>query len=91
MPGNYYALTDNMQTIEKFYDTAGERDKVFAGKSEERMKKDDRKIAALVAGGFHTPTLTNILAEAGYSYVVISPKVTTKTDENLYRSALKND
>ena len=91
MPGNYYVLTDNMQTIEKFYETAGERDRVFASKSEERMKKDDRKIAALVAGGFHTPTLTNILAEAGYSYVVISPKVTTKTDENLYRSALKND
>ena len=91
MPGNYYALSDNMPVIEKFYGTAGERDKVFVRKSEERMTKDNLKIAALVAGGFHTPALINIFADAGYSYIVISPKVTTKTDDNLYRSSLKND
>ncbi|MFA5388982.1 MAG: hypothetical protein WC312_04410 [Candidatus Omnitrophota bacterium] len=91
IPGNYYALSDNMAAIEKFYGTAGERDRVFVRKTEERMAKDNVKIAALVAGGFHTPTLINILADKGYSYVVISPRVTTETDENLYRSSLKND
>jgi len=91
MPNNYYALSDNMPTIEKFYGTAGKRDRVFVRKSEERMTKDNVKIAALVAGGFHTTTLTSILADEGYSYVVISPKVATKTDDDLYRASLKND
>ena len=88
---NYYVIADNMQAIEKFYSTAGERDKVFIRKSEERMAKDNAQSAILVAGGFHTPKLTQLLGDAGYSYIVISPKVTTKTDDNLYRSALKND
>jgi len=91
VPGNYYALSDNMAVIEKFYGTAGERDRVFAAKSESRMKKDDVKVAILVTGGFHTPNLTNIFGDAGYSYVVISPKVTVKTDDNLYRASLRND
>lgn len=86
---NYYVISDNMSTIEKFYSTAGERDRIFVRKSEERMEKDNVKIAALIAGGFHTPALTNILADEGYSYVVISPRVTTKTDDKLYRSSLK--
>lgn len=88
---NYYAISDNMPTIEKFYSTAGERDIVFITKSEERMQGDNAQVAILIAGGFHTPTLTNMLADKGYSYIVISPRVTTKTDDNLYRQALKND
>jgi len=91
IPNNYYAVNDNLATVEKFYSTAGERDNVFVNKSEEKMGKDSVQIAVLIAGGFHTPQLTNILSEKGYSYVVISPRVTTKTDDNLYRQALKND
>jgi len=91
IPDNYYAVNDNLAAIEKFYSTAGERDKVFVNKSEERMGKDNAQVAILIAGGFHTPQLTNLLSEKGYSYVVISPRVTTKTDDNLYRQALKND
>jgi hypothetical protein len=91
IPGNYFAISDNLPTIEKFYATAGERDRVFVSKSEERMLGDNAQKAILIAGGFHTPQLTNLLSDKGYSYVVISPRVTTKTDDNLYRKALKND
>jgi len=91
VPNNYYAVNDNLAAIERFYSTAGERDGVFVNKSEERMRKDSVQTAILIAGGFHTPQLTNLLSEKGYSYVVISPRVTTKTDDNLYRQALKND
>ncbi len=86
---NHYAISDNMDTIEKFYGTAGKRDEVFVKKSGERMKKDGINVAILITGGFHTPALTQLLNDAGYSYVVISPKVTTKTDDALYRKALK--
>ncbi|MDO8603073.1 MAG: hypothetical protein Q7O04_04400 [Candidatus Omnitrophota bacterium] len=91
IPDNYYAVSDNLPIIEKFYSTAGERDKAFIKKSEERINSDNAKTAILIAGGFHTPQLTNLLSEKGYSYIVISPRVITKTDDNLYRQALKND
>ena len=91
LPSNSYAITDNLSKIEKVYITAGERDKVFLRKSGERIKKDGVQIAALIAGGFHTPTLTRLLADSDYSYVVISPKVTTPTDDKLYRESLKGE
>ena len=88
-PGNSYALTDNMAAIEKVYATAWKRDNIFVQKAGERMEKDNASKAILVAGGFHTPTLTQLLADAGYSYIVISPRVMTKTDDNIYKQSLK--
>lgn len=88
-PSNSYALADNLPKIERFYGIAGERDRVFVKKLEEGMSEDSVNVAALVAGGFHTPTLTGLLSDAGYSYVVISPRVATPTDDNLYRNSLK--
>jgi hypothetical protein len=89
IPSNSYVISDNMPKIEKFFGTAFERDKVFVKKAEDVMAKDNVKIAALVTGGFHTPALTGLLSEAGYSYVVISPRVTMPTDDKLYRKSLE--
>ncbi len=91
IPNNYFAISDNLPKVEKFYRLAGEREKAFLTKTEERMKKDNVQIAALIAGGFHTPTLTQLLSDTGYSYIVVSPRVTTKTDDDLYRSTLKRE
>nr|MBU1328907.1 hypothetical protein [Candidatus Omnitrophota bacterium] len=91
IPNNYFAISDNLLKVEKFYRLAGEREKAFLTKTEERMKKDNVQIAALITGGFHTPTLTQLLSDAGYSYIVVSPRVTTKTDDDLYRSTLKRE
>jgi len=89
IPSNSYAISDNMPKLEKFFGIAEERDKVFVNKTGDAMEKDNVKTAVLIAGGFHTPKLTQLLNEQGYSYVVISPKVTTPTDDTLYREALK--
>jgi hypothetical protein len=91
IPANHYIISDNLSKIEKFYSIAGEREKVFVEKTNGYMNNENVKLAALVAGGFHTPRLTNLLADAGYSYVVVSPKVTTETSDDLYRQALKMD
>ena len=88
-PNNYYAINDNLPKVENFYKTALEREKFFISKSEERMAEDNINTAILIAGGFHTPTLTQLLNDAGYSYIVVSPRVTTPTDDALYRAALK--
>jgi len=89
IPDNYYIISDNLPKIERFYRIAAEREEVFLKRTEDHMNKEGVNLAALVAGGFHTPTLTRLLADAGYSYVVVSPRVTTKTDDERYRWALK--
>lgn len=89
VPNNYHILTNNLQKIEDFYALAQDRNSVFIRKTEKRMKKDDAKIAALISGGFHTPMVLRLLAERGYSYVVVGPKITKETDEEFYRSTLR--
>lgn len=91
VPSNHYAVSDNLQKIEEFYGIAAERNKVFVRRTNEHINNEGVRLAALVAGGFHTPMLTKLFADSGYSYVVISPRVTTETDDNLYRSALKRE
>jgi len=91
MPQNQYVISDNLDKVGHFYSLAFERNQAFIENIDKRVNKDNAKIAALVAGGFHTPKLTQLLAEKGYSYVVISPKVTTPTDDVLYRASLKTD
>ncbi|MBU4343210.1 MAG: hypothetical protein KKG21_04295, partial [Candidatus Omnitrophica bacterium] len=89
IPNNYHIIEDNLQKIEYFYEIADERNRVFLRKTEERINKDNVNLAALIAGGFHTPRLTQLITEAGYSYIVISPKITQETDETFYRSTLR--
>jgi len=91
IPNNHYIISDNLAKVEKFYGIANERDRVFLKKTNDHLEKEDVSLAVLVAGGFHTPTLTDLLTDAGYSYIVVSPKVTTETDDDLYRWALKMD
>jgi len=91
IPDNFYVISENLATVEKFYATAMEREKTFIKKSEDKMDKDNVKSAILITGGFHTSTLTQSLNDMGYSYIVISPKVTTKTDDELYRQTLKRE
>ncbi|NQT75984.1 MAG: hypothetical protein HQ566_05635 [Candidatus Omnitrophica bacterium] len=91
IPANAYIVSENLPKIKKFYKLASDREKVFLERTGEHMNNERADLAALVAGGFHTPTLTRLLADAGYSYIVVSPKVTTETSEALYRWALKMD
>jgi len=91
MPQNKYVMSDNIDKIENFYKIAFERNKAFINKIENRINKDNPKLAVLIAGGFHTPKLTQLLNDKGYSYVVISPRVTTQTNDALYRSLLKRE
>ena len=89
IPNNHSIIKDNLQKIEHFYEVAEERNRVFLRKTEERINKDNVNLAALIAGGFHTPMLTRLLTEAGYSYIIVSPKIAQETDETFYRSTLR--
>ncbi len=88
LPSNQSIISDNLAKIEEFYGLAFKRDKIFVEHVNKHMKDENVELAALVAGGFHTPTVTKLLEDNGYSYVVVSPKVTTQTDDELYRWTL---
>jgi len=89
IPTGSHVIKDNLPKIKRFYSTAIEREKAFLKKTSERMEREEVNLAVLIAGGFHTPTLTKLLRADGYSYVVVSPKVTTETDEDLYKATLR--
>jgi len=86
VPENAYVISDNLPVVEKFYSVAFKRDTAFVTRLDEELKGHDENIAGLIAGGFHAPALTELLADKGYSYLVVSPRVTTVTDESLYRA-----
>lgn len=74
--------------LKGFYETARKRDYVFLDNTKKYMDAEGVKIAALIAGGFHTPTLMPLFKAAGISYIVVSPKVVKPTDEKLYHKIL---
>ena len=50
-------------------------------------------MSAIVTGGFHTPGIEKYLAEQGYSYAVIAPKISkiqnAKKEASLYETAMR--
>ncbi|NQT07283.1 MAG: tetratricopeptide repeat protein, partial [Candidatus Omnitrophica bacterium] len=71
-------LFSNLDEAIEFYKLAKERDKALINNTLKRMRKDNTKIAALVAGGFHTEGITDILKNKETSYLILVPKF----DEN---------
>lgn len=59
----------------KFYEYAYRRDAAIAGALEEYLAKDE-EVSVLVFGGFHKEGIKEILKEQGYSYHIVTPKIT---------------
>jgi hypothetical protein len=78
-------LDDSFRDLEDFYDLVNQRDEVFAG---HMPKKMDRRSAILITGGYHTPNLTRLLKRQGYSYLVLTPKITKATSAKKYEKLL---
>ncbi|MFH0839165.1 MAG: hypothetical protein V1893_03160 [Candidatus Omnitrophota bacterium] len=74
---------------EEFYNIAFIRDDALMKNTAYKMRVNDDKFSALIAGGFHTKGLTERFKEQGISYIVVSPNV-TNLDEDLYFSVMMN-
>jgi len=84
-------VDDNLPVLEKFYRIAEKRDKAFYKNAVRVMERKGAKKAVLIAGGFHTDCLMPLFKKEGYSCMVVSPKIKTKTDTALYHSILRNE
>ena len=85
-----YDITDMIAGIDEamdFYDVAESRDRAMLENTILRMDKENKKVAALVTGGYHTEGLTKLMKEKGLSYLVIVPKF-NKGEERPYVAVL---
>lgn len=89
IPLDLSVVDDNIDKLEKFYDIANQRDEAFIRNAALRMNEQGVDKAILIAGGFHTPRLTQHFRRDGYTYMVIAPTVTRETDSALYHEMLK--
>ncbi len=70
------ALEKEVAAIEKFYSIAVQRDDVLAKNAVAWLKDNKLDKMILVTGGFHTSAITDQLVKAGFSVVVITPRIT---------------
>lgn len=81
----------DLEVFELFYEKAEHRNHSLAANLIKAMS--NQKTAVLVAGGFHTPGVAPLLAEAGITTLVFSPKITSveKSAGTSYLSVFQQD
>ena len=78
------ALATAVSSAEHFYELANARSHVFLDKA--KSPYDGPRV--LVIGGFHTVAMAEELRRQGYSYAVLSPRVTQGGYEGLYAQGM---
>ncbi|MBU4313051.1 MAG: hypothetical protein KJ706_10115 [Candidatus Omnitrophica bacterium] len=78
----------HLEELEDFYKTVKERDVAMIKNAAREIARRNVKVAALVAGGFHTKGITRMLRDKGWSYIVVSPYSSTEIDEENYKYLL---
>ncbi len=81
-------LSDAKQTLKTFYNLVDQRDQAFIQNIQKALNQANEKAAFLVAGGYHTQHLNQLLREQGYSYITLTPIVTSETDHQKYEKLL---
>ncbi len=81
-------LEEGKNALGDFYHSVGQRDLAFMRNSEKVLTEQKQEVAVLISGGYHTQHLTKLFREKGYSYVVLSPKITHETNQKKYEQRL---
>ncbi|MDD5465791.1 MAG: hypothetical protein PHP73_05580 [Candidatus Omnitrophica bacterium] len=84
-------VDENLGKFEEFYKLGADREQAFIKNIVKKMDESGEKIAVFIAGGFHTPGMTQMFKERGYSYAVVTPTITKKTDSSVYLSVLRGE
>jgi len=85
------AIDDNMEAFEQFYRLGLAREESFIKNLDKKLDESGEKMVVLITGGFHTPGVTRMLKDRGYSYAVVAPVITQQTDSSLYFSVLRGE
>ena len=79
----------NLSKFEEFYRIALNRNKALVDNTISRMEKEGVRVAVLIAGGFHTPGITELLRDKNMSYVVVTPRLGENYSSDLEPSPRK--
>ncbi|MFH1553145.1 MAG: hypothetical protein ABID83_05890 [Candidatus Omnitrophota bacterium] len=82
-------ISEQIPKMIDFYEIAMVRDNALIDNTINRMEKEGTDRCVLIAGGFHTKGIKNILERKGISYAVVTPKI-TKDVETPYIKVLTN-
>jgi hypothetical protein len=85
------AIDENIQKLEEFYKLGLSREEAFIKNLTAKLEESKEQLVVLITGGFHTPGVTRMLKEKGYSYAVVAPAITERTDSSLYFSVLRGE
>ncbi len=81
-------LEEGKKYLEAFYDSVSKRDVAFIQNTERILKEEKQQVAVLITGGYHTPHLKKLFREKGYSVAVLTPIVTSETNQKNYEKQL---
>ncbi|HRY29746.1 MAG TPA: hypothetical protein P5079_06865, partial [Elusimicrobiota bacterium] len=88
VPDNFVNV---IQPYEQFCQYATQRNNAIVENMLSKMKQEKVPTSILVAGGFHSDGLTQILRQKGVSYVVVMPKITEVPKESHYLDVFAHD
>ncbi|NQT33042.1 MAG: hypothetical protein HQ594_05155, partial [Candidatus Omnitrophica bacterium] len=79
----------NMPKMIAFYEIAMKRDHALIDNTLKQMESEGKDRCVLIAGGFHTRGIKDLLEKKSISYIVVTPKI-TKDVETPYIKVLTN-
>ncbi len=82
------SLEKNLRFIRRFYKLVEDRDMAFVENASSWMDKDSAKAAFLITGGYHTQHLAELMRQKNISYIVLTPYVTSETNQEKYEKLL---
>ena len=87
MPPKFAKTMDGLFTAGlEFYNYAHKREAVFYKEMQTAMAERKINKAILITGGFHTDGMSDLFRENAVSYGIVTPRLSEKSDENLYRT-----
>ncbi len=83
-------LPKDLVSFEGFCQAALKRDETLVNNLLAKMKETNQKTGLLLAGGFHTQGMTDLLKKGKVSYVVFTPTLTDVSSDSHYLDFLKD-
>ncbi|MCB1196140.1 hypothetical protein KDK77_08135, partial [bacterium] len=87
---NLAEVEENLSHFEEFYKVAHQREQSIVKNTLGLMKQENQDTIVLIAGGFHTPGITEMLQKEAVSYVVVTPNMENDPASIPYLSLLQN-
>ncbi|MFH1715612.1 MAG: hypothetical protein ABH857_05445 [Elusimicrobiota bacterium] len=84
------SIKGSIDIIKKFYGVAEKRNSSLVKHTlnAPRDYKKKTSLSVLIAGGYHSEGITELLRNVGVSYILISPNITQEVDDSVYYARL---